>query len=64
MPYLQKVFPQLQRLLLVRFLVCVGMIWMKSLSTITTGADTSHPESAIVQTARLAELVSQIRTGG
>ena len=54
MPNIPKVAPQLQRLLLVLFLVCVGMIWIKSLRTITTSADTSYPESAIVQTARLA----------
>ena len=49
-----KVFPRMQQLLLVLFLVCVGTIWMKSFGTITTSADTSHPESAIVQTAQLA----------
>jgi hypothetical protein len=53
-PNLDMVFPQLQRLLLVLFLVCVGLIWIKSLSTLTTDADTSYPESALVQTARLA----------
>lgn len=49
-----KVFPRMQQLLLVLFLVCVGTIWTKSFGTITTSADTSHPESAIVQTAQLA----------
>ena len=60
MPKIQKVFPQLQRLLLVLFLVCVGMIWMQSLRAITTGADTTSPESAIVQTSRWESLSGRL----
>jgi hypothetical protein len=54
LPRFGKAFPPLNSLLLAVFFVCVVMIWMRSLRTISTRADTSYPESALVQTARLA----------
>jgi hypothetical protein len=44
----------LRRILLALFLVCAGAIWIKSLYVIGMAGDTSHPESAIIQTAWLA----------
>jgi hypothetical protein len=62
-PIFRADFPKLQSLLLLIFFLCIGMIWVRTLGIITTPADIGYPESAPVETARLASQTGRLYPG-